>query len=221
MSEILSYDEASTGAPDWRVIGDKLHLVAKAKGFPAAIDFVSAVASIAEDQQHHPDIDIRFNRVFIAVSSHDVGGITERDVRFANAVADEARARELTMAAHPLTTVEVGIDCRDPERIAPFWAAILGGKVQGERHDVVDPFSRTPLIWFQKTDSPAEQRGRTHLDIGVPRDEASSRIKAAVAAGGHIVDDSHLPSFCVLGDADGNVACVCSCEGRGIKGGDD
>ncbi len=49
----------------------------------AGIEFVRNVAAAAEDADHHPDIDIRYSTITIAVSSHDVGGITERDFALA------------------------------------------------------------------------------------------------------------------------------------------
>ena len=55
--------------------------------FLDAIEFVRRVAGVAEAQDHHPDIDIRYSQVKIAVSSHDVGGITDRDFKLAAAVS--------------------------------------------------------------------------------------------------------------------------------------
>ncbi|MGO2110121.1 MAG: 4a-hydroxytetrahydrobiopterin dehydratase [Pseudoclavibacter sp.] len=213
MTAHLTRTAASEGAPDWRLFGDRLlSLCVKTRTFVEAIDFVRAVADIAEEQQHHPDIDIRYNRVFLTVTSHDVGALTDRDLRFANAVAVLVQERGHTLSPKPLTLVEVGIDCADPQRIAPFWAAILGGKTDG--FEVADPHSRSPFVWFQQTDSPDEHRGRTHLDVNVAHDLFDDRVRAALDAGGTVVDDSHLPMFIVLGDPDGNVACVCSWHGR-------
>ena len=48
--------------------------------FVHAIDFVEHLAEVAEAQQHHPDIDIRYNKVTLRLSSHDAGGVTMRDV---------------------------------------------------------------------------------------------------------------------------------------------
>ncbi len=55
--------------------------------FPDAIAFVGKVADIAEQQDHHPDIDIRWRTVTLAVNTHDQGGaITDKDHRLAEAV---------------------------------------------------------------------------------------------------------------------------------------
>ena len=54
--------------------------------FPHAIDFVEHLAEVAERRQHHPDIDIRYNKVTLRLSSHDAGGVTVRDVELAEAI---------------------------------------------------------------------------------------------------------------------------------------
>jgi len=54
--------------------------------FVHAVDFVEQLAEIAEDHKHHPDIDIRYNKVTLRLSSHDAGGVTGRDVELAQAL---------------------------------------------------------------------------------------------------------------------------------------
>jgi 4a-hydroxytetrahydrobiopterin dehydratase len=71
----------------WQVEGGKLTRTFELPSFPAAIDFVTRVAEVAEQQDHHPDIDIRWRTVTLAVSTHDAGGaVTEKDHRLAAAV---------------------------------------------------------------------------------------------------------------------------------------
>lgn len=53
------------------------------KDFPAAIAFVSQVAELAENAGHHPDIDIRWNKVTLTLTTHDAGGLTEKDFALA------------------------------------------------------------------------------------------------------------------------------------------
>ncbi len=65
--------------PDWRIEGGELVRTFKFETFPAAVAFVNRVAEIAEQANHHPDIDIRYNRVRLALVSHDAGGITSKD----------------------------------------------------------------------------------------------------------------------------------------------
>jgi len=62
-----------------------------APSFLAAIDFVNAVAVIAEKLDHHPDIDIRWKKVIFALSTHSAGGITALDFELAMAIDEAAR----------------------------------------------------------------------------------------------------------------------------------
>jgi 4a-hydroxytetrahydrobiopterin dehydratase len=54
--------------------------------FIQAMGFVNRVAELAEEVNHHPDIEIRYNRVVLSLNSHDVGGVTNRDVRLARSI---------------------------------------------------------------------------------------------------------------------------------------
>jgi 4a-hydroxytetrahydrobiopterin dehydratase len=49
------------------------------ESFPAAIEFVRRLADLAERENHHPDIDIRYRRVTVRWSTHSAGGVTDRD----------------------------------------------------------------------------------------------------------------------------------------------
>lgn len=62
------------------------------KDFVEAMVFVNRVAALAEAAQHHPDIDIRYNRVRLALVSHDAGGITARDATMARRLSAEFAA---------------------------------------------------------------------------------------------------------------------------------
>ncbi|MDJ1372678.1 4a-hydroxytetrahydrobiopterin dehydratase [Gulosibacter molinativorax] len=84
MSEITEA-EAANALPNWRVVDGGLEVDLKAKDFKAGFAFLTQLADLAEAQQHHPDFDVRYNRIHLRVSSHDVGAITDRDVKFATA----------------------------------------------------------------------------------------------------------------------------------------
>lgn len=76
----ITDDQAASRMPEWQLKGGAAHLSVKCSGFQGAMQFVNGVADLAEAANHHPDIDIRFNTVNLALSSHDVKGMSERDV---------------------------------------------------------------------------------------------------------------------------------------------
>jgi 4a-hydroxytetrahydrobiopterin dehydratase len=65
--------------PGWQIESGELVRTFEFKDFVAALAFVNRVGKAAEAAAHHPDIDIRYNRVRLALVSHDAGGITEKD----------------------------------------------------------------------------------------------------------------------------------------------
>jgi 4a-hydroxytetrahydrobiopterin dehydratase len=78
--------QALTTIPDWRLEGGALARDFSFGDFREAMSFVNLVAALAERAGHHPDIDIRYNKVKLALSSHDAGGITGRDVSLAEEI---------------------------------------------------------------------------------------------------------------------------------------
>ncbi|PDV98413.1 4a-hydroxytetrahydrobiopterin dehydratase [Candidatus Chloroploca asiatica] len=73
----------------WHRQGDMLSKTFKLPDFPRAIAFVTQIGFLAEAAAHHPDIDIRYNKVTLALTTHDAGGLTDKDIALALA-ADEA-----------------------------------------------------------------------------------------------------------------------------------
>ncbi len=69
--------------PNWKLEDGKLVRDCVFNDFVEAMKFVNQVADLAEAAGHHPDIDIRYNRVRLGLISHDAGGITHRDVEMA------------------------------------------------------------------------------------------------------------------------------------------
>ncbi|HZY09643.1 MAG TPA: 4a-hydroxytetrahydrobiopterin dehydratase [Bacteroidota bacterium] len=65
----------------WSVVGKDIRKVYEFKDFVHAMGFVYSIALLAEKANHHPDIDIRWNKVTLTLSTHSEGGITEKDFR--------------------------------------------------------------------------------------------------------------------------------------------
>jgi 4a-hydroxytetrahydrobiopterin dehydratase len=72
--------------PGWQKNGAAIQRNFEFPDFKAAMQFVNKIADAAEQANHHPDIDIRYNKVTMALVSHDSGGITQRDVRMASKI---------------------------------------------------------------------------------------------------------------------------------------
>lgn len=78
-------DEKLTELPDWSQNQDNLQRTFRFDDFNGSMAFVSRIAELAEELQHHPDILIRYNKVTLTLTTHDASGITENDFTFARA----------------------------------------------------------------------------------------------------------------------------------------
>lgn len=67
----------------WEQRGNAIERTFEFASFKEAMAFVNKIANMAEDANHHPDITINYNKVTLALTSHDAGGITERDIAMA------------------------------------------------------------------------------------------------------------------------------------------
>jgi 4a-hydroxytetrahydrobiopterin dehydratase len=76
--------------PGWIFLDNSIERQFEFPDFGAAMKFVNRVAEAAEEANHHPDIDIRYNKVTMSLTSHDSGGVTARDLRLAKLIADIA-----------------------------------------------------------------------------------------------------------------------------------
>jgi len=79
-------DSRLPSVPSWRIERGELTRTFMHKDFRAALAFVNKVGDIAEDAGHHPDIDIRYNKVRLGLVTHDAGGLTAKDFDLAAAV---------------------------------------------------------------------------------------------------------------------------------------
>ncbi len=89
MPELLSDEDlgkALAGLPDWTKEGAELVRTVELASFPQAIQVVNRVAEIAENDNHHPDIDIRWRTLTFRCSTHSAGGITTFDVTLAGEI---------------------------------------------------------------------------------------------------------------------------------------
>ena len=224
----LSRTAASEAVEDlgWRYLLGTLNLSVPVGTLSEATEVARAVVqAAAEDGDGHLRIDLRPDRVELSIGTRALGAVTSRDTQLAWRIEDVLAAFGLRPSvatgaptARPVQMLEVAVDALDIGSIRPFWKAVMayvddpGG--DGVEDAIVDPAGQLPPIWFQQMDAARPQRNRIHLDITVPHDEAEARVRAALAAGGRLVDDSFARSFWVLADAEGNEVCVCAWTDR-------
>jgi 4a-hydroxytetrahydrobiopterin dehydratase len=201
------------GVEDWRVLFEGACAHFRTGSFAKGVALVDAIGRLADGMNHHPDVDLRYAGVTVRLMSHDVQGLSERDVALARLISTAAHDLDAPADPSAVQTVQIAIDALVSTEVMPFWRAVLGYAELGDE-DLVDPRGRGPAIWFQEMDAPRPQRNRIHVDVSVPHDQAEARVAAALAAGGHLVSDAHAPAWWTMADAEGNEVDVASWVGR-------
>ena len=79
-------DAALAGGIEWVRRGSEIAKTTKRTGFADALAYVNAVGSMAEEMDHHPDIDIRYDTVTLRLSTHSAGGLTHLDLELATRI---------------------------------------------------------------------------------------------------------------------------------------
>jgi len=204
------------GLVDWRKLAQALHARFLSPDYLAAAGFVSAVAELAEAEDHHPDLKLAPGIVEVSLCTHEDGlWVTQKDIDMARTISEIARGLGLEPDPAAVTQLEIALDTAHEDHLSPFWAVLLTGSADNKIYDsIFDPSRRVPSLWFQTTDEHDAPRQRWHFDLWLAPEVAEDRIVAAVDSGGSIVDDSGAPSFTVLADPDGNRVCVCTATGR-------
>jgi 4a-hydroxytetrahydrobiopterin dehydratase len=239
----LSRSEASDAVTrlGWRLILGELRTEVRTGSLALAADVAGRVATVV-GAEGHLRLDVRADRVLLSLQTATAAWVTERDVELArniSTVVDETRLETVSGVGldgrvgpdadidgdgsggggeRTVQVIEIGIDALDAAAIRSFWRAVLGyvdepGRF-GPWDGLVDPLGQGPAVWFQRMDAPRPQRNRIHFDVSVPHDEAASRIGAALAAGGTLINDTRAPAFWVLADAEGNEVCVTTWQAR-------
>lgn len=84
--EIFSKEQIEEKLTSWEIDEDKIEKEFIFADFRGSLDFVNKVANLAEKANHHPEIEIHYNKVEIELSTHSVGGVTQKDIDLANEI---------------------------------------------------------------------------------------------------------------------------------------
>src|SRR6185312_4251392 len=183
----------------------------------------AALTASGTDADGHLRLDLRPDRAELSLQTRALGEVTGRDTQLARRISGAGAGlvpagATSARSPRPVQMLEMAIDALDIPAIRPFWKAVMAYADEpghsGPDDAIVDPAGQGPAIWFQQMDAPRPQRNRVHFDITVADDEADARVRAALGAGGRLVDDSFARAFWVLADAEGNEVCVCTWTDR-------
>jgi 4a-hydroxytetrahydrobiopterin dehydratase len=91
-STLTAEQFAQAGLPDWTWRDNAIHAHLETGDFATGLRLVNRIGEAAEEMNHHPDLDLRYPHLDVTLSSHDVGGVTERDVKLARTISEYAAA---------------------------------------------------------------------------------------------------------------------------------
>lgn len=185
------------GVDDWRVLYWGAHAYFTTDSFAEGARFVALIADEAEAVEHFPDVDLRPQGVTVRTFTREDGALSEQDINLARRIS--RIAADLGLGSDPSQLQAVGIAVAQDAGadVRPFFSAVFGYADLGDE-DAVDAHRRNPHLWFHELDPPKPGRGRVHIDVSVPADQAEARVAAAIAAGGRIADDSNVPRWWTL-----------------------
>ncbi|MTG87926.1 hypothetical protein GJV82_02990 [Cellulosimicrobium sp. BIT-GX5] len=182
------------GVADWRVTGTGPQAVWSARSLAHAAGLVAPVVEAAERSGVLPDVDVRPEGVVVRVPNRGTDGIPAGATEFAAAVSRAAADLGLTPDPSRAQSIGIYVAQHSGADVRPFFEAALGYEPLGET-DAADPLRCGPQLAFNPITGDVPSRGRTHLDVFVPADQAEARVAAALAAGGRMADDSSAPAW--------------------------
>jgi 4a-hydroxytetrahydrobiopterin dehydratase len=91
--------QAAEGVQDWRVVSEVAGAHFRTGSFAKGVALVDEIGRLADAANHHPDVDLRYGAVTVRLSTHEVAGLTERDVSLARQIS--TAARDLGLTADP------------------------------------------------------------------------------------------------------------------------
>jgi 4a-hydroxytetrahydrobiopterin dehydratase len=199
--EFLSAD----GVDDWAILHGGPTAVFKVGSLLDAAQLAAAVAAVP-GLEPRTLLTAASDRLTVKLT-REMWGTEARHVEVARAVSTVAREHGATADRSAVQEVQLAVAAK-PEAIdLGFWRAVLG---YAPLHDdnCIDPLGQGSTVWMQDLDPRKPLRHAMHVDVSVARDHAEERMRAAVAAGGRVVDDSSAPGAWILADRSGNKVCI-------------
>ncbi|MDX1509900.1 MAG: VOC family protein [Nitriliruptorales bacterium] len=185
------------GVEDWRLLYGGAYVHYLVESFSQGAQFIAAIAEIADELDHHPTVDLRAEGVTVRTFMRETGAVGELDVQLAQRISVAAKAMGLRADPARLQVVGIAVAQDAEADVLPFWSAALG-YTQLRRDLSADPQRRNPHLWFHELRPSKPGRGRLHIDVCVPADQAEARVAEALAAGGRLADDSFAPQWWTL-----------------------
>jgi 4a-hydroxytetrahydrobiopterin dehydratase len=199
---------AAEGLGDWAVLHGGATAVYRVQSLGAAVRIADSVANAPGIAGAGLLLTLADERVTIRLT-RDLWALESGHIDLARAISAVAREHGAVPDRAAIQEVQLAIAAKPAAIDVGFWRAVLGYVPMAD-DNVVDPLGHGSTVWMQELDEGKSLRHAMHIDVSVARQHAEARLKAAVAAGGRIVDESHAPAHWTLSDQAGNRVCICA-----------
>ena len=197
---------AAEGLVDWVVLHGGPTAVFQTNTLADAAALAQAIAQLPGLDGTPAHMSILTKSLTIRLT-REVWNTEIEHIELAREISKIANSHAAVAAPSMVQEVQFAIAAKPDAIDAGFWRAVLG--YQPMLDDAgIDPLGISSNVWMQDLDVNKPLRHAMHIDVSVSKEHAQSRVDAAVAAGGVIVDSSEAPSWWVLADRSGNKVCV-------------
>jgi len=199
---------AAEGVGDWAVLHGGATAVFRVRSLGEAVRVADAIANAAGTEGVGVLLTLTDERVTIRLT-RDLWALESGHIELARAISVAAREHGAVPDRAAIQEVQLAIAAKPAEIDVRFWRVVLGYVPMAD-DNAVDPLGHGSTVWMQEIDEGKSLRHAMHVDVSVAREHVEARLKAAVAAGGRIVDESRAPSHWTLSDQAGNRVCICA-----------
>lgn len=197
---------AADGLDDWVVLHGGATAVFRMESLTEAARLAAVVAQVAGLEGSGTLLTVTDASLTVRLT-RDLWGLEVRHVELARAVSAVAQRHGAVADRAAVQEVQLAIAAKPDAADVGFWRAVLGYAPMSP-HNAVDPLGHGSTVWMQDLDDAKPLRHAMHVDVSVAREQAETRLAAALAAGGRIVDDSEAPGGWILADRAGNKVCI-------------
>jgi 4a-hydroxytetrahydrobiopterin dehydratase len=197
---------AAEGVDDWVVLHGGATAVFRVGSLGEAADLAQSIAQVPGLDGSGVLLTVAAGHVAVRLT-RGVFRIEAEHAELARAVSAVARSRGAVADRSAVQGVQVAISAQPDDIDVGFWRAVLGYHPLGE-DNAIDPLGHGSTVWMQELSPAKPLRHAMHIDVSVAREEAESRLAAALAAGGTLVDDTEAPEVWIVADRAGNKVCI-------------
>lgn len=208
MSEEGWKEFLAAGLRDWCVLHSGAVASFKVKTLDQGAAFIASLSKLSPSDIERLEISMSAHRATIRIT-RDLWMLGAAHVTLASAISTIASELSLSPDLSTIQEVQVAIAAKPGEIDVDFWRAVLGYSAVAS-DNAMDPIGNSSTVWMQELRPDKPLKHAMHLDVSVPREYVEQRLRAAISAGGRVVDDSHAPSHWTLSDKAGNRVCVCA-----------